>query len=312
MPAEVPSGWSSRRPTPPPRAPATEIILLTTASGTSLAVEVRDPPHARATAILLHSSMASRRIWGSAKDDGFAAVLAGQGVRTLALDFRGHGESGVSASRGGKWTFDDLVRHDLPALCLAARERWPGDRLTLVGHSLGGQVALAALGTEVAEADAIAVIATNAWLPSEESNLFLRARKGTAMRTMRAVTRVRGYFPARALGIGSDDEASAYIEGWASNWERDRWTSDDLAIDYFAAMGRLRCPILAVASLADRVLCTPQCAFRFIGRAERAQVRFELIRRSDQDGASPPNHMEIVTTRSAVSSWHDIAGFCVG
>jgi predicted alpha/beta hydrolase len=229
----------------------------------------------------------------------------------LALDFRGHGESGLSASRGGSWTFDDLARDDLPALCHAARERWPRDRLTLVGHSLGGQVALAAVATGIAEADAIAVIATNVWLPSEEPNLLLRAKKAGVTRLMRTITRARGYFPARALGAGSDDESAAYIEGWTSNWASDRWMSDDLAVDYFEAMAKLRCPVLAITSLADHLLCTPPCAFRFIRRASRASVRFEMIRRSDHEGP-PPDHMEIVTTRRAVSTWHDVAGFCAG
>jgi predicted alpha/beta hydrolase len=288
------------------------VIALATASGISLAVEVREPPRARATAILLHSSMASRRTWSLPRDAGFAAVLAEQGVRTLALDFRGHGESGVSASRGGRWNFDDLVREDLPALCRAARERWPADRLSLVGHSLGGQVAIASVATGLADADAIAVLATNVLLPSEEPNPFLRARKGAVAQGMRAVTKAFGYFPARRLGVGSDDEAAPYVESWTGHWERDQWTSDDLAVDYFAAMAELRVPVLAVASLADRFLCTPQAAFRFIQHAASAKVRFELLRRSDDDTYGPPDHMEMVTTRSAVSSWRDIANFCLG
>jgi predicted alpha/beta hydrolase len=275
--------------------------MLTTASGTLLAVEVRDPPRARATAILLHSSMASRRIWSSRRESGFAATLAEHGIRTLALDFRGHGESGTPAARGGRWTFDDLARDDLPALSRAARERWPRDRLTLVGHSLGGQVALAAVATGHAEADGIAAIA----------NPFLRARKANIVRLMRGITRARGHFPARALGVGSDDECASYMEGWARHWDRDAWRSDDDNVDYFAALARIELPVLAVASIGDRSLCTPQAAFRFIGRARRATVRFELIRRSD-DGALPPDHMEMVTTSRAASSWHDIAKFCLG
>ena len=304
-------GWSSRHRTPPPPQPESEVITLATTSGITLAVEVREPERARCTAILLHSTMASRRIW-NASNGGFASVLAEHGVRTLALDFRGHGESGVPAARGGRWNFDDLVREDLPALCRAARERWPRDRLTLIGHSLGGQVAVAAAATGLVDADSIAVLATNVWLPGEEPNDFLRARKAGVVRIMRAVTAARGHFPARALRVGSDDEAAPYIEGWARNWYRDHWMSDDLAVDYHAAMATLRVPILAIASVADRFLCTPQAAFRFIRRASSAKVRFELIRRSDDEGQPPPDHMAIVTTRSAASSWHDTANFCLG
>src|SRR5262245_21815915 len=119
MPASQSAGWSSHRATPPPPPTASEVITLTTTSGVALAVERPEPARARWPAILLHSSMASRRIFSSAKTGCFAEVLSDHGVRTLALDFRGHGESGVPAARGGRWNFDDLARDDLPSLCRA-------------------------------------------------------------------------------------------------------------------------------------------------------------------------------------------------
>ena len=299
-----------RRRTPAPPAAPFEIITLKTASGWSLAVEIREPRGPiRGTAILLHSMMASRRIWNSPPEQGVTGVLNERGLRTLALDFRGHGESGPAASKGGIWSYDDLVREDVPALCRAARERWPNDRVTLVGHSLGGHVSIASVSTSLAHPDAIVVLATNVWLRSEEPNPILYARKAATTRLCELATRSRGFFPARALRVGSDDEAAPFMTGWTGWWRRDRWTSDDGHIDYLEAISSLRVPVLSIASLGDHYFCTPTGAVRFIKRAPAGQTRFELVRRAD-DGGRPPDHMQLVTTRAAVSAWHQVAEFC--
>jgi predicted alpha/beta hydrolase len=302
----------SRRRTPIAQTAPCEIITLKTASGWSLAVEIREPRGpVRGTAILLHSMMVSRRVWNSPREQGVAGVLNDRGLRTLALDFRGHGESAPAASKGGVWSYDDLVREDVPALCRAARERWPNDRVTLVGHSLGGHVSIASVSTSLAHPDAIVVLATNVWLPSDEPNPVLYARKAATTRVCELVTRARGFFPARALRVGSDDEAAPLMTGWTGWWRRDRWTSDDSRIDYLEAISNLRVPVLSIASLGDHYYCTPTAAVRFIKRAPAAHTRFELVRRAD-DGGRPPDHMQLVTTRAAVSAWHRVAEFCAG
>jgi alpha-beta hydrolase superfamily lysophospholipase len=286
------------------------MITLSTISGRSLAVEIREPRGpAAGTVILLHSMMASRRVWNSPREQGVVSSLNEAGLRTLALDFRGHGDSGPKASKGGTWSYDDLVREDVPALCLAVRERWPNDRLTLVGHSLGGHVTLASVSTSQAEPDAVVVIATNIWLRSEEPNPLLYAKKAAMVRFCEMATRARGFFPARTLGFGSDDEAAALMEGWTGWWNRDRWTSDDQQIDYLAAMSRIRVPILSLASAGDRYMCTAANAARFIKRAPSGNATFEVVRRSDH-GTTAPDHMQLVTTRDAASVWPRIAAFC--
>jgi predicted alpha/beta hydrolase len=287
-----------------------EVITLKTASGWSLAVEVREPAGpAKGTAILLHSMMASRRIWNTPREQGVASLLNERGLRTLALDFRGHGDSGPIASKGGTWKYDDLVSEDVPALCHAARERWPNDKVTLVGHSLGGHASIAAVATSLAEPDAIAVLATNVWMPSEEPNPLLLAKKAASVRVCEVATRARGFFPARALRFGSDDESASFMYDWIGWWRRDRWTSDDGRVDYLGAMSSLRVPLLSIGSLGDRSFCTPSSAVRFVKRAPAATTTFELVRHAD-DGGAPPDHMQLVTTRAAVSAWQRVAEFC--
>ena len=148
-------------------------------------------------------------------------------------------------------------------------------------------------------------------MPRDEPNPVLRAKKGAIARFCQVATRARGYFPARALGFGSDDESARVMASWIGWWKNDAWTSDDGRTDYLAAMSGMKVPTLAMTSMGDGYLCTPAGAVRFITRAPAAQVTFELVRRAD-DGGRPPDHMQLVTTRAAASSWHRVAEFCAG
>jgi alpha-beta hydrolase superfamily lysophospholipase len=76
-----------------------------------------------------------------------AAYLNQQGWAAVGYDHRGHGRS--PGKRGVLQQSDDLL-HDLASLVDATRAAYPGQRLILVGHSLGGAIAarfVAALAT---------------------------------------------------------------------------------------------------------------------------------------------------------------------
>jgi pimeloyl-ACP methyl ester carboxylesterase len=79
--------------------------------------------------LLLHGFGNSARIW-----DDFAPAVAPH-YRTLAIDLRGHGDS----ARDPEGRYDHLsMARDVEVVC----ERLGIARLVLVGHSLGGRVAL--------------------------------------------------------------------------------------------------------------------------------------------------------------------------
>ncbi len=80
-------------------------------------------------AVLVHGSSGSAR--------GMHAVglaLAGQGVTAYALDMRGHGASG----RRGDIDYPDQLEDDVADFFAILKQRHPGARFTLVGHSSGG------------------------------------------------------------------------------------------------------------------------------------------------------------------------------
>lgn len=66
-----------------------------------------------------------------------AAFLNQQGWSGVGYDHRGHGRS---PGKHGVLSQDDDLLHDLASVIDAARAAYPGQRLILVGHSLGGVI----------------------------------------------------------------------------------------------------------------------------------------------------------------------------
>ncbi|HET7517434.1 MAG TPA: alpha/beta hydrolase [Actinomycetes bacterium] len=97
--------------------------------GDGVRLHARDWGGSGQTVVLLHGLASNARIW-----DGVASRLAGAGLRVVALDQRGHGDSGQPSSG---YDFASLVR-DLDAALAALGLERP----VLAGHSWGANVAL--------------------------------------------------------------------------------------------------------------------------------------------------------------------------
>lgn len=75
----------------------------------------------------------------SSRYSALAARLAEHGFAVHALDHRGHGRSPGRRANIGRF---DLVVEDLRALIATAQQEHPGRTVTLLGHSMGGAIAL--------------------------------------------------------------------------------------------------------------------------------------------------------------------------
>jgi len=225
--------------------------FATTSDGVALDVE-RFAGGSRGTIVCLHAMMTDGRYLRR-----FAPRLAAEGYDVYVADFRGHGRSQACAD----WSFDDLVELDLPAILGVT-----GTDVTLLGHSLGGLVACAALGTgRIPPPRRLALVATSVWLGETLPRRAL-------MSGYRVLARAFGKAPVRALRAGNADEAKSYVEQ-LTGWSRARrWTSL-YGIDYGAQLARIDVPAVAICGGADW-MCRPDDA-RTI--ADRVGAPLEVV-----------------------------------
>jgi pimeloyl-ACP methyl ester carboxylesterase len=262
----------------PPRSPESdepESIDVRTVDGWSLRTDVHEPfDEPVGVALLAHAMMARRSEFHRPRGRGLAAFLAERGWRVIAFDFRGHGDSTPSVRDGARYGYDDLVTRDL-----------------------------AAQGSGLVTFDGIAALAANVWLRELEPSAKRWVAKRALLSTFAVLSRRLGRLPARALRLGSDDEASVCVEDLA-RFSRGRWGSADGKVDYLASLEHVCCPVLQVVSDGDRLECVPECGARFVARCSGPT---EIVRLSRDDVHCPaPDHMGIVTSEDSRGVWERI------
>lgn len=291
--------WAVRD-TPPPRA-SYEELEIRTEDGVALRAVVDEPPAdvpIVGTCVFAHAMFARKSAFGHRERPGLTDTYARLGWRTVAFDFRGHGDSALPP--GVEWGYDDLVRFDLPAVVDCARARSEGKPLVVLGHSLGGHVALAAQGSGRARADAIVCVGSNVWIRALERSRLRWTAKRVLSRAMERAAARFGRLPARMVRLGSDDVPLRHVREIARGVAEGRWQSADGTDDYLAELATVDVPVCAVVSSGDRLTCHPSCGEAMVRRC-RGPVEVIRVRASD-DGTRAPNHRELGTSPRAKSA----------
>lgn len=284
-----------------------------TADGWRLAVQRLPATGARkGVAVLGHAMMVDRRSMDRPAGAGLASTLAARGWDVHLADVRGHGASGPLPSEGGTWTYDDLVRFDIPALVADARQRAAGGPVVLVGHSLCGHVSMAtAAGGHhtVAPPDAHVLFATNTWMKGLDP-----ARDAARTRQVllfRAITRLFGRFPSRLLRMGPADEAGPYVRDICRYHTSGRWMSRG-GVDWYAGLPRVEGPILALVGRGDTLMAHPENVERWMSALVSAAWELRVLGEGDLGLPQDPGHMELVTDPGSRGVWESVADWMEG
>jgi len=265
-----------------------EEIEAKTADGVTLRMDrVRAEGERRGAVLLLHAMMTDGRYFGARRENSFATSLAEAGLDVFVADFRGHGRSVPPHAGKDDWSFDDLVELDLPTIITAVSvtSGVVTSDLAIIGHSLGGLVTCAALGTgRIPPPRVLGLAATSVWLGDS-------ARRRAIMTAYRGVTALFGRAPIRALGVGTADESATYVDqltGWSKHG---RWTSLR-GIDYLVALETINVPTFAFSGAGDW-MCRP-----FDAEAIARRIRgCEPLRIAGKKYGDPldPDHFQLFT-----------------
>ena len=132
------------------------------------------------------------------------------------IEFRGRPRSSTTDLRRHDWGYATLVEQDLPA----ALEQTPladVDRLTVVGHSLGGLLALSAAGAGILNPTRIITAASGAAHYTSRDGALPRLQRRLITPFASAVTRTLGYFPGDKLGFGDRVLRPRLVWRWAGS-----------------------------------------------------------------------------------------------
>jgi pimeloyl-ACP methyl ester carboxylesterase len=247
-------------------------LLTRTDDGVDLALYHAPPePATRRAAppiLLVHGTFSNRHFFLGAGDRGLARYLAALGYDAWVAELRGHGRSG-DLGKAADWHFEDWIRHDAAALLRGVREATGSGRVLWMGHSAGGVIGVAYAGLGEPDSSSIAgLVLAGAPHP---------ARPGAWHAPLAAIgygiTRLFGRFPARAMGIGPEDEHQGIMQQWMAWNVRGRWVGRD-GTDYLANARRVTVPALAVAGAGDLIAPPSACRalLETLGSTDRTMI----------------------------------------
>ena len=202
-----------------------------------------------------------------------------EGVRVIALDFRGHGLSEHAGSYGYA-DYESDVTWLLNELGL--------DDVTVAGHSLGGYIALLAATRSERIGRLLAIDVKSDWTHDDEA-LAERSREAVQrVEPERAPLEARlakSVFPTKLdegeLASLAERAIEAVDGGWRFRWDRRVLATEP--VDPFAFLGRVPCPVHVLAGSESNVM-PPDSARRFAATMPRGTV--EIV-----DGAG--HHVEL-------------------
>jgi len=145
----------------------------------------------------------------------FANALACRGVSAFLFEQRGHGDSSIKPSRKQDYGFAEWLLEDIPACVDWIKTKIRFQRISIIGHSLGGHVAVCFAAIRPAEVGSLILIACGTpWVGAHDIALN-RIGIRLVCWSIPLLSRLLGYFPGKWVRFGGF-EARTLMGQWRS------------------------------------------------------------------------------------------------
>lgn len=201
----------------------------------------------------------------------FLGELAAAGYGVYGLELRGMPHSSITNVRKTDFGYHHALAYDIPAALAAL----PAAPVALVGHSLGGQLALLyAASAPSFAAPLIAIASGSSFHTSVAGRRKQRIRRRQAA-AIPVIARTLGYFPGDLLGFGGKQPVSMMLD-WGFEARHGRYELIGNDRDLEAGLASMTNPTLMVSLEGDRLIS--QAAATLLGdRLGSAAVTMEHL-----------------------------------
>ncbi|MFI5491481.1 alpha/beta fold hydrolase [Actinoplanes sp. NPDC051859] len=179
---------------------------------------------------------------------------ADRGRHLVGVELRGMPQSPVGDLRRATFGYAHLVNVDIPAV-FAGSAVAAADKVALVGHSLGGQLALLSGAAGSVNPDAIVTLGTGTSSTAARRSRIGRAQRAAGVRLVGAVTCSLGYWPGHRLGFAGRQPRTLMAD-WGYEARHGRYRLHGDRTDYEAAFARMQTPVLLAGIAGDRMIPT--------------------------------------------------------
>ena len=251
--------------------------------------------------LMLHGAIENSRIFYSASGKGLGCYLADQGFAVFCADFAGRGRSLPHSSSGFDHSQQQLICQDIPAL-IRHLQRTHQQKIHLIAHSWGGVLAAASLCRHPE------------LLPLVSSKVCFGSKRRIRVQSLEKRFKVdliwnrlgpwlaakHGYFPAKRLRLGADDEPRQFLQDCIAWIEQDGFVDCSDGFDYAAAAKQIEWPHLwHFVAEKDRVLGHPQDVQAFIAEACQQQAKYTHLGKAS-GALTDYDHISMLTHPLAV------------